>query len=226
MPGFGAAHVPAGFAYDVAAYADFIEAARVELGIERVHLVLHDFGGPFGLTWGLQHADRWASVALMNIGVMPGYQLAFDGQTLAHAGARRAVRRRGSRARRGGGSMQSSNPRGLPPEFVDKMYDDYDRETRRTVLKLYRATPDPGNTAGELGGRARAHCTSPRSSSGARATRSSASSTPSASASSSTSRTSRSCPTAATGPSRTIPQRVEELLIPFLQRQLARAAVG
>jgi pimeloyl-ACP methyl ester carboxylesterase len=53
MPGFGKAHVPPGFAGDVAAYAGFIEAARAELGIDRVHLVLHDFGGPFGLFWGL-----------------------------------------------------------------------------------------------------------------------------------------------------------------------------
>jgi pimeloyl-ACP methyl ester carboxylesterase len=48
--------------------------------------------------------------------------------------------------------MARSNPKGLPAEFVEKMYDDYDRTTRRTVLKLYRATPDPGRTAEELGG--------------------------------------------------------------------------
>jgi pimeloyl-ACP methyl ester carboxylesterase len=47
--------------------------------------------------------------------------------------------------------MQRTNPKGLPIEFVDKMYDDYDRATRRTVLKLYRATPDPGATAMQLG---------------------------------------------------------------------------
>jgi pimeloyl-ACP methyl ester carboxylesterase len=47
--------------------------------------------------------------------------------------------------------MQRTSPRGLPPEFVDKMYDDYNRETRRTVLKLYRATPDPGKVAAEVG---------------------------------------------------------------------------
>ena len=40
--------------------------------------------------------------------------------------------------------MQKANPRGLPGEFVDKMYDEYDRGTRRAVLKLYRATTDPG----------------------------------------------------------------------------------
>jgi pimeloyl-ACP methyl ester carboxylesterase len=150
MPGFGKAHAPAGFAYDVDSYARFLEAARGELGIERVHLVVHDFGGPFGLFWGLAHPDRWASVVLMNVGVMPGYKwhsLAKRWRTpllgeLFHAFIPRAAWRR---------EMQKNNPKGLPGEFVDKMYDDYDRETRRTVLKLYRNTPDPGDTAQELG---------------------------------------------------------------------------
>ncbi len=150
LPGFGKAHAPDGFAYDVGAYAQFIEAARAELGIERVHLVLHDFGGPFGLSWGIEHAERWASLVLLNVGVMPGYEwhsMAKRWRTpvlgeLTQAFIPRAAWRR---------LMQQGSPRGLPPEFVDKMYDDYDRETRRTVLKLYRATPDPGKMAIELG---------------------------------------------------------------------------
>jgi len=150
MPGFGKAHAPEGFAYDVNAYATFLEAARAELAIERVHLVVHDFGGPFGLTWGIQHPERWASVVLLNIGVMPGYEwhsLAKRWRTpvlgeLLHVFIPRAAWRR---------EMQKNNPKGLPPEFVEKMYDDYDRETRRTVLRLYRNTPDPGQTAEELG---------------------------------------------------------------------------
>jgi len=150
MPGFGKAHAPAGFGFEVQSYADFIEAARAELGIERVHLVLHDFGGPFGLAWGIQHPERWASVALLNIGILPGYRwhaLAKRWRTpglgeLTQAFIPRAAWRR---------AMQRSNPKGLPPGFVDQMYDDYDRETRRTVLKLYRNTPDPGATSDELG---------------------------------------------------------------------------
>jgi pimeloyl-ACP methyl ester carboxylesterase len=150
MPGFGKAHAPAAFAYDVDSYARFLEAARGELGIERVHLVVHDFGGPFGLAWGLGQPDRWASVVLMNVGVMPGYKwhsLAKRWRTpvlgeLLQAFIPRAAWRR---------EMQKNNPKGLPGEFVDKMYDDYDRETRRTVLKLYRNTPDPGDRAQELG---------------------------------------------------------------------------
>jgi pimeloyl-ACP methyl ester carboxylesterase len=149
MPGFGRTRAPRGFAYDVPAYAAFIDEALGELGIERVHLVLHDFGGPFGLTWGVEHMQRWASLVLINIGVMPGYRwhsLARRWRTplvgeLMHLWIPRWGWRR---------SFQSSNPRGLPEAFVDKMYDEYDRETRHTVLKLYRATPDPGETADEL----------------------------------------------------------------------------
>jgi pimeloyl-ACP methyl ester carboxylesterase len=150
MPGFGKARAPDGFAFDVTSYAGFIDAALKQLGIERAHLVLHDFGGPFGLLWGLEHPQAWASVVLINVGLMPGYtwhSMAKRWRTpvlgeLVQAWIPRFGWRR---------TMQASSPRGLPDEFVDKMYDDYDRTTRRTVLKLYRNTPDPGATAAELG---------------------------------------------------------------------------
>jgi pimeloyl-ACP methyl ester carboxylesterase len=150
MPGFGKATAPAGFAYEVGSYARFLEDACLQLGIERVHLVVHDFGGPFALRWGLEHPRAWASVVLINIGVMPGYEwhsLAKLWRTpllgeLAHAWIPRWGWRR---------TMQRSSPRGLPEQFVDRMYDDYDRATRNTVLALYRATPDPGALAIQTG---------------------------------------------------------------------------
>jgi pimeloyl-ACP methyl ester carboxylesterase len=150
MPGFGKAGAAPDFDYHVSSYADFLQAALTALGIERAHLVLHDFGGPFGLMWGAQHPASWASVVLINIGIMPGYSwhsMAKRWRTpvlgeLVQAWIPRSAWRR---------AMQTSSPRGLPPEFVEKMYDDYDRATRRTVLKLYRNTPDPGTIAAQLG---------------------------------------------------------------------------
>jgi pimeloyl-ACP methyl ester carboxylesterase len=141
MPGFGRAEKPRDFDYQVGAYGDFIQGALAELGIERVHLVVHDFGGPFGLVWGLQHPDAWASVVLINVGILPGYKwhtMAKRWRTpvlgeLVQAWIPRSGWRR---------AMARANPKGLPAEFVDKMYDEYDRGTRRAVLKLYRATPD------------------------------------------------------------------------------------
>jgi pimeloyl-ACP methyl ester carboxylesterase len=150
MPGFGKADKPKDFDYQVSGYASFIDAALGQLGIERVHLVLHDFGGPFGLLWGLMHPERWASVVLINIGILPGYTwhtMARRWRTpvvgeLVQAWIPRSGWRR---------AMQRSNPKGLPPEFVDQMYENYDRGTRRAVLELYRATPDPSEVATELG---------------------------------------------------------------------------
>ncbi|HUB36722.1 MAG TPA: alpha/beta hydrolase [Solirubrobacteraceae bacterium] len=150
MPGFGKAHRPAGFKCEVASYAEFLQGAMRELGVERAHLVLHDFGGPFGLLWGLQHGEAWASVVLVNIGVMPGFtwhKMAKIWRTpvlgeLSQAWIPRSAWHR---------MMRKANPRGLPAAFVDKMYDDYDRETRRTVLELYRSTPEPGDVADAIG---------------------------------------------------------------------------
>jgi pimeloyl-ACP methyl ester carboxylesterase len=150
MPGFGKASKPRDLPYHVGSYAEFLQGALSELGIDRVHLVVHDFGGPFGLLWGLQHAEAWASVVLINIGVMPGYtwhtmarrwRTPVLGELIQAATSRSAWRR----------AMRKANPKGLPDEFVEKMYDDYDRATRRAVLKLYRATPDPGDVATAIG---------------------------------------------------------------------------
>jgi pimeloyl-ACP methyl ester carboxylesterase len=150
MPGFGRSRAPSGFGYEISSYAAFLDDALRALGIERAHLVLHDFGGPFGLFWGIEHPQAWASVVLINIGVMPGYSwhsMAKRWRTpLLGELVQAWIPRWGWRR-----TMQKSTPAGLPEQFVDKMYEDYDRDTRRTVLRLYRATPDPGETAQQLG---------------------------------------------------------------------------
>jgi pimeloyl-ACP methyl ester carboxylesterase len=150
MPGFGKTGVPSGFDYSVDSYGAFLGEALDALGVERAHLVLHDFGGPFGFSWGLAHPDAWRSVVLLNIGMLPSYRwhsMARRWRTpvlgeIAQAWIPRFAWRR---------AMAAASPRGMPLEFVDKMYDEYDRETRRTVLALYRATPDPGTAAEVLG---------------------------------------------------------------------------
>ena len=150
MPGFGQADKPRRLPYEVPSYARFLQGAMAQLGIERAHLVLHDFGGPFGLMWGLEHPESWASVVLLNVGALPGYRwhtMARCWRTpvlgeLMNAWIPRWAWRR---------AMQSQNPKGLPPAFVDKMHHDFDRSTRRAVLALYRATDDPARLASELG---------------------------------------------------------------------------
>jgi pimeloyl-ACP methyl ester carboxylesterase len=140
MPGYGDADKPADFDYTVAGYARHLGGVLDELGVERAHLVLHDFGGPWGLTWGAEHPDAFASVGLINTGVALDFRWHILGRiwrtpvlgelfmaTTTRSGTRWLVGR--------------ENPR-LPADAIDRLYEIYrPRGTKRAVLKLYRATP-------------------------------------------------------------------------------------
>ncbi|HEV2998277.1 MAG TPA: alpha/beta hydrolase, partial [Solirubrobacteraceae bacterium] len=149
LPDFGDTQAPAGFRHTVESYAAFLGEVIGMLGIERVHLVLHDFGGPIGLAWAASNPSRLASITLIDIGVLPGYRwhslarvwrTPVLGELFQATATRRAFR----------WLVGRGEPRGLPREFLDRMYDHYDRRTRRAVLALYRATDDPGAGASEF----------------------------------------------------------------------------
>lgn len=149
MPGFGEADKPRDFPYGVPAGGEFLGKVIEKFAARRIHLVLHDFGGPWGLVWAAQHREQIASVTLMNCGYMPGYRwhsIARIYRTpLLGELTMRAMNRRGFR-----GVLTRDSPRGLPLSFVDTMYDHFDRATRHAVLKLYRNTPDPATRSEEL----------------------------------------------------------------------------
>lgn len=149
LPDFGETIAPAGFEHSVPGYATFVDAALAALGVERVHLVLHDFGGPIGLAWIAGHADRLVSLTLIDIGILPGYKwhrlarlwrTPVLGEIFQATATRPAFRF----------LVDREEPRGLPRPFIEGMYDHYDRRTRRAVLKLYRATDEPGSPDPEL----------------------------------------------------------------------------
>ena len=156
LPDFGETVAPPGFEHTVGGYAAFVDAVVVALGIDRVHLVGHDFGGPIALAWSAGRPDRLASATLIDTGVLPGYRwhalarvwrTPLLGELLQATATRQAFRV----------LVNRGEPRGLPREFVERMYDHFDKRTRRAVLKLYRATGDPG-----IGGRELAALLAPR----------------------------------------------------------------
>ncbi|HET6509438.1 MAG TPA: alpha/beta fold hydrolase [Baekduia sp.] len=141
MPGYGDADKPRDLPYTVPGYARHLAGALDALGVTRVHLVLHDFGGPWGLQWAVDHPERHASTTLVNTGVIlrekwhalarvwrtPGLGELFF-MTSTRGGTRQFMRR--------------TNPPTFPASFGDHLYDLYqDQGTRRAVLRLYRNTP-------------------------------------------------------------------------------------
>jgi len=73
MPGFGNAEKPEDYENIVEGYSRHLDGVLAELGIRRAHLVLHGFGGPWGLQWACEHPEAFASVTLINISVMSSY---------------------------------------------------------------------------------------------------------------------------------------------------------
>lgn len=148
LPDFGETVAQPGFRHDVLSYADFLDKALGVLGVRRVCLVVHDFGGPIGLVWAAGHLDQLASVTLIDIGILPGYRwhrMARVWRTPVLGEISQAIVFRSGFRR----TINASEPRGLPREFLDRMYDQYDKRTRKAVLELYRATDEPGAGASE-----------------------------------------------------------------------------
>ena len=143
MPGFGRADKPDAFRYDNEGYAEHLDGLLGELGIDRVHLVLHDLGGPWGLEWASQDASRVESVTLINTGALIGYRwhvLARIWRTpvlgeVFLATATRPLFRL---------LTNLGQKRKLSREFLDYAYDvNFTRPTRKAVLKVYRNSPHP-----------------------------------------------------------------------------------
>jgi pimeloyl-ACP methyl ester carboxylesterase len=149
LPGFGQSPSPPGFGHTLEEYADWVGRALDAAGISRVHLVLHDFGGPIALVWGARNPERVASVTLFNTGILTGYdwhtmarvwQTPVLGELSMMLSSRQVFRR----------AVSSAEPRGLPGDFLDEMFDNYDRETRSAVLDLYRSAKNLGDRADEV----------------------------------------------------------------------------
>ena len=130
MPGFGAADKPPNFDYNVPGYARFLGRLLAERRVQRAHLVMHNFGGPWGLTWAAANPEAVASVTCINTGVLSGYRwhyLARIWQTpLLGELFMASTTKAGMRL-----LLRYGNPRGLPAEYFDHVYKTFDRGTRR-----------------------------------------------------------------------------------------------
>lgn len=142
MPGFGGAERRANQDYTVAGYAAHLGGLLDQLGVNRAHVVAHDFGGPFSLAWAAGHPDRVASLTLINTGVFIDYrwhrmarlwQTPVVGEIVIGAMTPGLARR----------VLRHDNP-GLPGKWVDQIAAHATpRGTKRAILRLYRSAVPP-----------------------------------------------------------------------------------
>jgi pimeloyl-ACP methyl ester carboxylesterase len=72
FPGLGLADRPERFDYSWSGLARWLGEAIDALELDRVHLVLHDIGGPIGCEWAIRNPDRVHSLTALNCMLDPG----------------------------------------------------------------------------------------------------------------------------------------------------------
>jgi pimeloyl-ACP methyl ester carboxylesterase len=141
LPGFGQADKPPDFDYSSFGFADHIGGVLRARGVSAVHLVTHDFGGGWALEWAVREPTPLRSAVSINTGLVGErmhwlprvWRTPVIGE-MAQAVAQIPLTRM---------LLWHGNPRGLPRSFVDGMYANYDRGTRRAVLRMYRRIEMP-----------------------------------------------------------------------------------
>jgi len=143
LPGYGRSAKPGDFDYTIDGYVPWLQAFTEAVGLERFSLVVHDWGGGPGLAFAQRFPERIERLVLQTtVPLLPGYRwhwVARVWQTpvlgeLFMATATKSAFRQLSR-------LSNASPGPLPDEFVDRVWADFDRPTRRAILRLYRASP-------------------------------------------------------------------------------------
>lgn len=156
LPGFGSSAKPAGFDYSIDGYGRWLEAFTEAAGLDRFALVVHDWGG-LALAFAQRFPERIERLVIHTcLPLLPGYRWHWVariwrtpvlGEVFQATASKPAFRLM---------SRQSNvTPGPMPDEFVDRVWENLDRGTRRAILRLYRSAPPEalaaaGTRLGEL----------------------------------------------------------------------------
>jgi pimeloyl-ACP methyl ester carboxylesterase len=142
LPGFGRSGKPGSLRYTIDEYADFLEAFLALVGVERVHLVVHDWGA-VGLAFAQRHPERVERLVVIDaVPFLPGYRwhrtariwrTPLLGELSMGTTSRRVLRLLSREA--------NATPGPMPEEWIDSVLAHFDQGTQRAILRLYRGSP-------------------------------------------------------------------------------------
>jgi pimeloyl-ACP methyl ester carboxylesterase len=155
LPGFGSSAKPGDFDYSIAGYDRWLEAFAQAVELERFSLVVHDWGG-LGLAFAQRFPERIERLVLHTcVTLLPGYhwhwiariwRTPIIGDLFMASSTKWAFKQI---------SRQSNvTPGPLPDEFIDRFWPDFDRRTRRAILRLYRSGRPTTRTSARSGANA------------------------------------------------------------------------
>jgi pimeloyl-ACP methyl ester carboxylesterase len=142
LPGFGRSGKPGSLRFTIDEYEIFLERFLELTGVERVQLVMHDWG-VVGLAFAQRHPERVERLVLINaLPLLPGYRwhriariwrTPLLGELAMGSINRRTLRFISKEA--------NVTPGPLPEEWIDSVLEHFDQGTQRAILRLYRSSP-------------------------------------------------------------------------------------
>lgn len=142
LPGFGRTGKPGNLDFSIDGYANFLERYLDLVEVDRVRMVVHDWGA-VGLAFAQRHPERVERLVIINaVPFLPGYEwhrVARVWRTqmigeLAMGSTTKWGLRRASKA-------ANATPGPLPEAWVQSVWDHFDQGTQRAILRLYRGAP-------------------------------------------------------------------------------------
>jgi pimeloyl-ACP methyl ester carboxylesterase len=128
----------------VAGYDAFLESFCSHVGLDRLSLVMHDWGGA-GLAFAQRFPERIERLVLISaLPLLPGFRWHRTARWWRRAGVGEAIM---------GVTTKWALRRELPDGLADRVWPDFDHGTQRAILKLYRSAPESSLAAagGRLG---------------------------------------------------------------------------
>lgn len=146
MPGWGRSDRPdpARFDYSMYGLSAFLERCLEELGVGQRKLVVHDWGG-LALIGAQRRPELVERLVVIDVvPFLPGYRWHWVARLWRRRGVGELLNATTTRASLALLLRQARGDRGpMPPEFVEMIWDHWDKGTRAAVLALYRhADPD------------------------------------------------------------------------------------
>lgn len=142
LPGFGRSGKPGYLKYTIDEYASFLGRFLDMLGVERVKLVVHDWGA-VGLAFAQANPQRIERLVVTNaVPFLPGYRWHRTARIwrtpllgeLAMGASTRWVFKQATRE-------SNVTPGPLPKQWLDSVMSHFDEGTQRAILRLYRSSP-------------------------------------------------------------------------------------
>ena len=142
LPGFGRSGKPGSLSYTIAEYDRFVERFLDELGVERVSLLVHDWGA-VGLAFAQRHPERVARLAIVNaVPFLPGYRWHRTARIWRTPGLGELSMGTTNRFTLRLLSRESNvTPGPMPQAWQTSVLDHFDQGTQRAILRLYRSSP-------------------------------------------------------------------------------------